>query len=426
MKHILIHIPVTPYGEYDIFNNHNNKAFVNSVKTINAGVCPNIGNRLWFQGIVSAIQNEENQLDYWTPTMSKVFINQTYDLIVAPMANIFAVNFIDLQERLADRFSGITIPVYVIACGVQAANYEELDSICSCLKESASKFISSVYDTGGEFALRGYFTKEFFDCLGFTSAVVTGCPSLYQLGRDIQISNEKVDELSFKPIINGSLNHYCQLMLTYPNAVFFDQEIFWMQLLDSAYFEEQLTDNQHLEKLIRSYGYETTKILLEDRIQLFPDMNAWRNYICTNHFSCSFGSRIHGSIMPILSGVPAILECRDARTREMAEFFNIPTVSPNQSRKSLYDLYLDTDYTNFNRNFSSHFDGFEDFLRKCGIVTNVNQNNPFFCNKVNSDTSENLEKRLELSKSLAKRDSFWRNYARLLSVKRKLFSLVRS
>lgn len=95
------------------------------------------------------------------------------------MAIITSVGYVFLMETLAERFRRIRIPVYVIACRIQASGYDQLSEIVCALNGPASRFISRVYDTGGEFALRGSFTKEFFDKLGFPSAVVTGCPSLY-------------------------------------------------------------------------------------------------------------------------------------------------------------------------------------------------------------------------------------------------------
>lgn len=425
MKRILVHIPVEPYGEYDIFNQHNDIAFVNAVKAKYSGVCPNIGNRLWFQGIVSAIQCSENHLDYWSPTMSKDYINQSYDLIVAPMANVFAEYFISLLETLAERFRGIKIPVYVIACGIQASGYEKLDELCHQLKEPASKFISSVYDTGGEFALRGYFTKEFFDRLGFTTAVVTGCPSLYQMGRELQISTEPVSRDSFIPILNGTPLNYEKYMTEYSKAVFIDQEVFWQEKLDPAFFTQDLTDGQYLSILLKKYGYAQTKYLLEGRIKLFPDMNAWREFIRHNQFSCSYGSRIHGSIMPILAGIPAILECTDARTREMAEFFNIPYVFPNHTHQSLYELYVDSDYSGFNKDFAKHFDYYEEFLRKCGVVDSVNADNQFFYSIESvPDAYAGMNKKEQLHKALEDKSIYWNGYCSLLNAKRKLASLI--
>ena len=92
----------------------------------------------------------------------------------------------------------------------------------------------------------------------------------------------------------------------------------------------------------------------------------------------SFGSRIHGTIMPILSGVPSMIVPCDARTREMAEFFNIPMYDA-ESQKScdLYELYCQTDYTKFNENFASLYDAFEDFLVDHNIVDRINPSNVF-------------------------------------------------
>lgn len=404
MRRILIHIPVEPFGEYDIFTKHDNTAFIDAIKNKNGGICPNVGNRLWFQGIVSEIQCAENIVDYWSPTMSKDFINENYNLIVAPMANVFSVNYISLLEVLAERFLGIKIPVYVIACGIQASSYDELNELCHFLKEPASKFISSVYDTGGEFALRGYFTKAFFERLGYPTAVVTGCPSLYQVGKNLQIDTEKVPRDAFIPIFNGMPQNYKKHMQDYPQSLFFDQDVFWQEVIDSDFFENELSDNRCIEKLIRKWGFDTTRYLLENRIKLFPDMNTWREFIRNNHFSCSFGSRIHGNIMPILSGVPAILECRDARTREMAEFFDIPFVFSDDKIQSIYDLYIEADYSAFNKNFVERFNCYEIFLQKCGIVDKVNSRNGFFHKSDEPDAELiNRERKNKLLQSLMKK-----------------------
>ena len=177
MKRILVHIPLFPHGEYDIFGPSDPAERLRVVNEV-YGSGPNWGNRLWFQGIISEISTPDNSLTYFTPEMTKDYINSEFDMILAPMANVFSIHYRDLLRSLAERFRGIRIPVYVIACGIQAGNFDALNALCTGLKEDASAFMSSVYDTGGEFALRGYFTKEFFDRLGFSSAVVTGCPSI--------------------------------------------------------------------------------------------------------------------------------------------------------------------------------------------------------------------------------------------------------
>lgn len=113
---------------------------------------------------------------------------------------------------------------------------------------------------------------------------------------------------------------------------------------------------------------------------MYADTDEWLNSFAANGLSFSFGSRIHGSVMPILAGVPATVYTCDSRTREMAEFFDIPHILPADAENkkfSLYELYLQSDYSDFNKNFSKRFDEFESFLRKCGITDKINGNNIF-------------------------------------------------
>ncbi len=425
MNRILVHIPMMPYGEYDIFSQPDNGEFLKVVQEKHQGVCPNVGNRLWFQGLISEIESPNNHLEYFSPSMSKDYINESYDFIIAPMANVFAKGFRELLESLAERFRGIKIPVYVIACGVQADHYDQLGEICSELKEPASKFIASVYNTGGEFALRGHFTKEFFDRLGFSSAVVTGCPSIYQRGRNLRITEEKVSSEQFRPLLNGNPVHYPELFRTYPNAEFFDQSTYFHELLDPNFFGGAVQGGERLRRMVKKYGLETTTYLLQDRIKLIPDMNTWREYLIHGKFSLSYGSRIHGSIMPILAGIPAVLECRDARTREMAEFFDIPCVAPEEHKKysSLYELYQETSYASFNANFAARFDAYEAFLRRFGIVEHINEENKFFhpLDEIGK-ISCNQEQRAELLVALKRNNVYWKVYERLIAAKRKIKS----
>lgn len=410
MSNILIHMLVNPHSEYDIFNNTDYAQMADTFRQQKTS-CPNLGNRLWFQGLISEISGEENTLCYFQEGMSKDYINANFDMIIAPMANVFHAAFSDLLMRLAERFRGIRIPVYVIACGVQADGYDSLDTLCSVIKEPAQAFMKSVYDTGGEFALRGYFSKEFFDRMGYTSAVVTGCPSLYQFGRDLHISNEKVAQEEFRPLVNGNKNEYIAMAKHYPKAELFDQERYFHILHDP----DQLLS---IRSLVHHYGFELTQWILSERVKMIPNMNDWWNYLQDSRFHFSFGSRIHGSIMPILAGIPATMEPQDSRTREMAEFFEIPTVE--RKGKSLYELYLETDYSAFNKNFAQKYDAYEQFLISHGVAEKCNANNLFLNRHTVNVTAGNHQRLEEKNQILKKQQWLWKSYDGLLQWKRNL------
>ena len=133
-------------------------------------------------------------------------------------------------------------------------------------------------------------------------------------------------------------------------------------------------------------------------------MNSWYNYLIDNSFSFSFGERIHGNIMSLLAGIPAMVHVCDSRTMEMAEFFNIPIYSGNSIQDDLEEVYVKSDYTKFINEYRAKFDLYEKFLIKHGIVRKINQNNKFFkrtdceilCN--NAEQLEKIRREIERNK----------------------------
>lgn len=370
------------------------------------GKIPNFGNKVWLQGIISAISTPNNTYEYGYDDLTADYINNNFDCVLLPLANCFSKSWIRYLEKRASYIEKIKIPVYVIACGIQANSYDEIDELVGTLKTPATNFIKSVYDTGGEFALRGYFTQEFFHRLGFRDAVVTGCPSLFQMGRDLVISNDKVSKSDLTATINGTF----KLPVTYKNirtSDFVCQDKFGKFLYDPEYLKKNPFTLRRILKHVKRGDYAFVQALADNRIKLFGDTQQWMSYYVQNDVGFSFGSRIHGTIMPILSGVPSLCYTMDARTKEMAEFFDIPHTEPSESlkNKDLYDWYLETDYSKFNENFPKRFDAFEAFLRKCGLVENINQENIFMSrDKANVDMPEivNRAQINELSKLIKK------------------------
>lgn len=380
MSQVLIWKKVFPGSDYDIFNRTDYHSLYKRVKDQWGGICQNWGNRLWLQGIFSELDTGENDYHFLTGQETVDEINRYFDFIILPMANIFYSGYVEAMQNLTEIFEQITIPIYVIACGVQADNYDCLESVISEIGAVSSKFIHAIYNTGGEFALRGFFTKEFFSKLGFHDAVVTGCPSLYQLGSDFRVSTSKQAFSDLKPVFNGRVAPLTQVLKAYPNSIFIDQCDYYQCLYQPDYLAQ--TDLRFMANFVERFDRYSAQLLSEKRIAMIADMNEWSFFLKTNGFNYSFGSRIHGTIMAILSGIPSTILCGDSRTREMAEFFDIPNYVTHFSHifsvDELLKLYDQADYTRFNQTFSDKFQYFEKFLSDRGIVSHVNTENRFF------------------------------------------------
>lgn len=380
MSRVLIWNRIRPGSELDIFHPTDYSGLYDHVMTKWNGVCQNWGNRLWFQGICSALDTGENTYDFLPDIIDFDKINSEYDFIILSMANVFHSEYAKGMRAYAELFQHIQIPVYVIACGVQADSYDTLQDVVSALRDDASRFISSVYRTGGEFALRGHFTKEFFDQLGFHSAVVTGCPSLYQFGPEFRVAQEHVDPAGLRPVFNGRIRNFSGLMAGFPTGVFMDQDEFIAPLFQPDYLAKP--DLRFQMDFLGRYGTEAARFLAEDRIRMIADMNDWWNYLQNEGFNYAFGARIHGTIMSLLSGIPATIVVCDSRTREMAEFFDIPMYAASGNHRlsveELQEQYQRMDYTAFNAGFAERFHNYEKFLTDHNIVSHANTDNRFF------------------------------------------------
>lgn len=329
----------------------------------------NAGNRLYNTAVEQYLTKEDIDYSYYTGDETAEEINEKYDLAIFTTANIFNANpnVTPELEQFAEMISRFKIPVYILGCGLQCAGYDEIDALADAIREPTAKFLQAIYRTGGELALRGYATKEFLDKVMPNTAVVTGCPSFYQRGSGLQISNDKVSEEQFKPSINGNLKYLkkigmLQVFDQYSNSIYVDQD----ELAQVLYFRRPGRYNNTME-LVRKRTLYSVKLLAENRVRFFYDVPVWLSWFREENISFSCGSRIHGNIAATLAGIPAMVMYRDARTRELAEFFELPDNPKYDVNKSLYEIYLEADYTKFNAHFADKFRAFEDFVVSHGI-----------------------------------------------------------
>ncbi len=121
-------------------------------------------------------------------------------------------------------------------------------------------------------------------------------------------------------------------------------------------------DDQINIKDLTKKSYFGTKLLSEKRIKLFYQLPSWYQYISAN-VDFMFGTRIHGNLIALLAGKPAVVYLpsnADLRVCELADFFGVPTV--RELKRNLADIYAEADYTKFNIKHKENFERFEQFL----------------------------------------------------------------
>lgn len=375
MKRILIYKNISSNLECNINTHYDNKEIFEAFKKYYADCMPNTGNKIWFQAIVNEVSNKDSVVNFLTDDMNTDYINNNFDIIIYPMANIFGYKFKTVLDSIGANFEKIKIPTYIISCGIQAASVDEIDDIVDAIKSEARRFINAIYSTGGQFALRGSITNSFFQKLGFNNAAVVGCPSLYQRGDKLTINiNKKVDKYEFKAVLNGSLSDYTdKSFFINKKCSFVDQDSYVHPLFDTEFCDKIIHNNAKCLDALKYHGYYQLEQVFKGNTQLFFETNLWYNYLVKNNFSFSFGSRIHGNIMSILSGIPTLINVKDVRVKEMAELYNIPYIENRtiSSIDELYELYCNIDYSGFNEMYPQIYNNYKEFLISNNIVDSI-------------------------------------------------------
>ena len=82
------------------------------------------------------------------------------------------------------------------------------------------------------------------------------------------------------------------------------------------------------------------------------------------------GSRFHGNVIAVTSGIPALTMVVDSRMDEMTRLFRLPTLPMEDFRldKPLEYYYDLADYTDFNKAYPERMRVFRDFLQRNGLA----------------------------------------------------------
>jgi hypothetical protein len=325
----------------------------------------NSGNILFTTAIQAYLDNAGTPYDVVPLTFEgpACDLHKDYSHCVVNCANWIRPAQKSLLIRLANKFRNSRVPVFFIGLGVQAESIGDF-SFLDSIRHETQEFIRAILNTGGGFGLRGAFTAECFEKLGFRDYTITGCPSLYQGGPNLLIQKPEVEQTAFNPVINGSLylsdRKFSQAFAQYGKSEFVCQDILYKALFCGS----ELSDAEK-RNLLR-HPEPVLQLLANDRIQLFTDLPPWLSYIRQRKFTFSFGNRIHGNVVPLLAGVPAFVHSFDSRTRELAEFFDIPHRDHLEFDQpdALWQLYQDVQFDAFNTTYPKRFSEFNHFIEK--------------------------------------------------------------
>lgn len=333
----------------------------------------NLGNLLFSHSVYKTLYSKDTKIDIMNRGAAEYraeSINENYDAMVLPFANAFRSDFAQKLQAYTDLIQKLTIPVVVTGIGMQAP-VENIKGVEFDFDPVVKDFMKAVLEHSTSVGVRGKYTYDYLCRLGFKDHVrIIGCPSMYMFGDTLPQQHEKVAHDQFSVNLNSkradSLNMKLYLFGLNEKKTFIPQTTRELELLYSG------------KAIVPSEQYYPTKLnsrIFEHTSVRFPvSVKKWFETLQMS--SMSIGTRIHGSVASVLSGLPTYVICTDSRVLELAEYHEIPHCLEKDFdfSKPVYELYENVDFSAVYKNHKSRYENYVSFMEENGLTV---QKTPF-------------------------------------------------
>ena len=277
-------------------------------------------------------------------------VNANFDYVVVPAANwLNARAEWDWLTALIER---LEIPVVTIGLGLQA---ETTDPTAIKVSESSIRLARTLSRKAPFMSTRGHFTTAFLQSIGIMNVVTTGCPSLYMALEQSRRADGTGDGLVIQSTRYGFTRDFLDRQSVnrtlFEVAARLDADIVFQSEPEEIEFLVYGSDASGLDQprvadIAKLYGMSDIaqlKQYLSRRGHVYFDIDRWNKYIFDK--AVLVGTRLHGAILALNTGISAFLIAHDSRTSELVEFAKIPTMSDAQlyacrNEKEFLDLKI--------------------------------------------------------------------------------------
>jgi len=298
----------------------------------------------------------------------------------ADVVVIAAANWINPHSnfgQFAARLKGYGKPVVLVGIGIQTAEGEKPQ-----VTPGTRSLLDLAAETSVMISVRGHRTAEVLQGWGYPNVMATGCPSLLLAGGRFTTHHDTPRPTAANTVLMGTRHHFrlasADQQEIYRFAYRHDVDMIMQSELADMYFIQDvardtataLKANPVLAASYGDVGVENIRKYLRRHGRVFFHARDWRSYLQGKEYV--IGTRIHGTIAAILSGVRGILLSHDPRTAELAEIMGIPTARLQDLETLDFDrlaaLVEAADFDLTRRTFPAYRERFQDFFDRNGIA----------------------------------------------------------
>lgn len=273
----------------------------------------------------------------------------------------------------------LTGPVVALGVGAQAASYRRLS-----LPEGSIAFWRQVGDKSRSLGVRGEYSAEVLASLGVHNVRVIGCPSFYLQGaatrpirpvlpRSARLGLTLNRHLQGEYTPSAALSLLAQRRLLAavarrPGSRLYAQGEREEMLLALGAPEQRAA---RLREVLERFGLEGdpyAEHLLVHGLAAHIGIDEWAADIAA-HVDAVLGLRLHGNVMALQQGIPAIPIVYDTRTREMADLFALPALEMQVGAAMELDALLEgAEFGAFEAAYARNFLAYRAFLDENGVA----------------------------------------------------------
>jgi len=340
----------------------------------------NSGNLLFQYGVYRTLLTEDTQItsrfldrrNMLSPEKLEE-VNSGYDCVILPMANNFRGSY-DLKT-VTKFIQGLKIPCVVTGIGLQTVDPARIQTGFP-FDDDVKAFVSATLDHSATLGLRGEFTAEYLEKLGFSPErhfTVTGCPSMLSAG--VRLPQPRVKALTADSPISVNyrkeqpenlLRFMEQTQKRMPHTLLTVQRVEEMGMMRYGLPLKYMYGDPNAD--LSRYPHDASHpAMREGRMLGFTSARTWIDTMKT--VDLSIGCRIHGNIAAVLAGTPALVLTIDSRTEELCRYHGIPFIPAAQfdPDTDVRDLMERVDFTSPQRGHEQRVRHFLDFLDANGV-----------------------------------------------------------
>lgn len=259
----------------------------------------------------------------------------------------------------ATKLSAFDMPMIAVGLGAQAKSIEEMPAVPQGTLDWYDVMAGKSISSAPNIALRGEHTYKYLKSIGREkSAVVLGCPSNLinpnkQLGKTIKerevFPPRRVAVAAGTPWVpdHRVLERSLADIVTLTGGSYIAQASLEMIKLARADFS-----SLNREQLIKFRNFLRPNLVLPEFQQwcrqymaMFVHVPSWMEHL--RKFDFVVGNRIHGVMLALQAGVPALCIAHDSRTSEMCEAMCVPYVTMDKVKSKGLSLYNLKQYYDF-------------------------------------------------------------------------------